>query len=469
MTFSLAIVGRPNVGKSTLFNRLIGKRLALVSDRPGVTRDFREGEARLGDISFAAIDTAGIGGVDTDGLTARMHRMTRLAVEKCDVCLLLVDARTGILPLDRSLADLVRRSDTPVILGANKAEGKAGDDGMLEAYELGLGEPLRLSAEHGEGMGELYAALRSFEDAFEDAIGQEVASGESGTSPTEDAPGSKAARPLRIAIVGRPNAGKSSLINRILGEERLLTGEEAGITRDSISVSLSWYDSFVRLYDTAGMRKRARINDELERLSVADGLRSVRFAETVVLLLDATLPLESQDMRIADHAEKEGRAFVVAANKWDLVRAPARRLRMLRDEFEESLPQLRGAPVIPVSALRGHGLKNLHDAILLAGRKWNLRIATGPLNRWLQDMVSAHPPPAPGGRRLRLRYMTQVNARPPTFALMCSKPRYLPVSYTRYLVNGLRRDFGLTGTPVRINLRSHADRNPYARAVKRRR
>ncbi|MGG7644086.1 ribosome biogenesis GTPase Der [Rhodovulum sp. YNF3179] len=464
MTFSLAIVGRPNVGKSTLFNRLVGKRLALVDDQPGVTRDLREGEARLGDLRFIAIDTAGLEDAKDESLPGRMRRLTEQAVESADACLFLVDARAGILPDDQTFADILRRKARHVILAANKAEGNAGESGFLEAYSLGLGEPIRLSAEHGEGLGELLEALSPIADEVDAtaeipatgvAVDDEDGAAQAGTPmPTE-------ARPLQVAVIGRPNAGKSTLVNRILGEDRLLTGPEAGITRDAISIRTAWDGTPVRLFDTAGMRKRAKVQDKLEKLSVADGLRAVRFAEVVVVLLDAEKPFETQDLRIADLAEREGRAVVLAVNKWDLEPAKQKRLSDLREEFERLLPQLRGAPLVTVSAKTGKGLDRLHAAVMKAYDIWNRRVPTAVLNRWLAEMTEAHPPPAPGGRRIRLRYMTQVKTRPPGFVVMCSHPKELPESYRRYLVNGLREHFDMAGTPIRLTFRSQADKNPY--------
>ena len=459
MTFTLAIVGRPNVGKSTLFNRLVGKRLALVDDQPGVTRDLREGEAKLGDLRFTVIDTAGLEDATDDSLQGRMRRLTERAVEMADVCLFMIDARTGVTPLDEVFADILRRKNAHVLLAANKAEGAAADAGVLEAWGLGLGEPIRLSAEHGEGLNALYAALAPLAESFAERAAQDAP--EVDVPVEEDACAPSRARPLQVAVVGRPNAGKSTLINRILGEERLLTGPEAGITRDAISVMTDWGGVPVRIFDTAGMRKRARVQEKLEKLSVADGLRAVRFAEVVVVLLDAQIPFEQQDLRIADLAEREGRAVVIAVNKWDLEENKNARLKELREEFERLLPQLRGAPLVTVSALSGKGLDRLQQAVMKAHEVWNRRVPTARLNRWLAGMVEAHPPPAPGGRRIKLRYMTQIKTRPPAFVVMCSHPEKLPESYKRYLVNGLRDDFDMPGTPVRLTFRSQADKNPY--------
>ncbi|MCZ0810648.1 MAG: ribosome biogenesis GTPase Der [Pseudomonadota bacterium] len=471
MSFTLAIVGRPNVGKSTLFNRLVGKRLALVDDQPGVTRDLREGIARLGDLRFTVIDTAGLEEATDESLQGRMRKLTERAVDMADVCLFLIDARAGVTPTDEVFADILRKRADHVILGANKAEGSAADAGVYESYGLGLGEPVRLSAEHGEGLNELYSQLMPLADAYEararqEAPETEVVLDEDG----EDAEGEGNAivsrtptpeRPLQMAVVGRPNAGKSTLINTILGEDRLLTGPEAGITRDAISLQVDWDGLPVRVFDTAGMRKKSRVQDKVEKLSVSDGLRAVKFSEVVVVLLDAAIPFESQDLRIADLAEREGRAVVVAVNKWDIESEKQQKLRDLRESFERLLPQLRGAPLVTVSAKTGKGLDRLRVAVEKAYEMWNRRVPTAQLNRWLAGMVEAHPPPAPGGRRIKLRYMTQAKTRPPHFVVMCSHPDKLPESYSRYLVNGLREDFDMPGTPIRLHMRSQSDKNPY--------
>jgi GTPase len=468
MTFTLAIVGRPNVGKSTLFNRLVGRKVALVDDQPGVTRDLREGDARLHDLRFTAIDTAGLEEVTDDSLQGRMRRLTERAVDMADVCLFLIDGRAGVTPTDEVFAEILRKKNAHVILGVNKAEGRAGDGGAIEAWSLGLGDPVRMSAEHGEGMDDLYHILRPFAEKFAaraaaDApvIDLDLTEEEAEAEPDPDAWKPTEKRPLQIAVIGRPNAGKSTLINRIIGEDRLLTGPEAGITRDAISVRSDWLGTPIRIFDTAGMRKRGKINDKLEKLSVADGLRATRFAEVVVVLLDVETPFETQDLRIADYAETEGRAVVVAVNKWDLEGEKQEKLAELREMFERLLPQLRGAPLVTVSAKTGRGLDRLHAAILKMHEVWNRRIPTARLNTWLGAMTEAHPPPAPGGRRIKLRYMTQVKTRPPGFVAMCSHPELLPDTYRRYLVNGLRDHFDMPGTPIRITMRGQGDKNPF--------
>jgi GTP-binding protein len=463
MSFSLAIVGRPNVGKSTLFNRLVGKRLALVDDQPGVTRDLREGAARLGDLRFTVIDTAGLEEATDESLQGRMRKLTERAVDMADICLFLIDARVGVTPADEVLAEILRKRATHVILGANKAEGNAAEAGVLEAYALGLGEPLRISAEHGEGMPDLYAMLQPLADAFDERAAADAPDTEVDVDDDDpDAPRAiTASKPLQIAVVGRPNAGKSTLINKILGEDRLLTGPEAGITRDAISVQTEWDGVHMRIFDTAGMRKKAKVQEKLEKLSVSDGLRAVKFAEVVVVLLDAAIPFESQDLRIADLAEREGRAVVIAVNKWDTEDDKQDKLKMLKEEFERLLPQLRGAPLVTVSAKTGRGIDRLQAAIVKAHTVWNRRVTTAQLNRWLAVMLDQHPPPAPQGKRIKLRYMTQAKTRPPGFIVMCSHPDKMPESYKRYLVNGLRDDFDMPGTPIRLTLRGQGDKNPY--------
>jgi GTP-binding protein len=457
MSFTIAIIGRPNVGKSTLFNRLVGQKLALVDDEPGVTRDRREGEARLGDLEFTVIDTAGLDEGVKGSLTARMQEQTETAIALADALMFVIDARAGLTPNDRAFADFARRADKPVILVANKAEGKHGEIGAMESYALGLGDPIEISAEHGEGLSDLYDALRALmPEPAEDE-------GEEGDDIEADEDVSK--RPIRVAIVGRPNAGKSTLINHLLGEERLLTSPEAGTTRDSISVEIKWKDRDFRVFDTAGLRRRSRIEEKLEKLSVADALRAVRFAEVVVLMIDAQHKFEEQDLRIADLIEREGRALVIAVNKWDLMAAKSGQISALRSEADHLLPQVRGVPVVAVSGLMGEGIDRLMGAIEQAYAVWNKRVSTAALNRWFEQAVDANPPPAVSGRRLKLNYITQTKARPPSFVLFCSRADAVPQSYLRYLTNSLREVFDLPGTPVRITLREKA--NPFAHKRKR--
>ena len=446
----VAIIGRPNVGKSTLFNRLVGRRTALVHPTPGVTRDRREGAARLAGLEFTVIDTAGLEEAASDTLDASIQSQTHRAMADADVALLLIDARAGVTPLDRHFVDWARRSQTPVVLVANKCEGRSGQAGMLEAYELGLGDPVPVSAEHGEGMADLRDALAPFvveDEAAADATDDE-------DLDEEDQGG-----PLRLAIVGRPNVGKSTLINRLVGDERVVTGPEPGVTRDAIAVEWQWRDMAVRLFDTAGMRRHARVHETLEHLSVGDTERAIRFAHVVVLMMDGEMVAERQDLTIARRVVEEGRALVIAVNKWDLIDDRRETLSKLEDRLERSLPQARGVPVVRLSALTGAGVERLMPAVARVYGLWNRRLPTGPLNRWLENMIARHPPPVVQGRRLRLRYITQVKARPPTFALFASRPKALPESYIRYLVNALREDFDLEAVPIRLLPRG--GRNPY--------
>jgi GTP-binding protein len=457
MSFTIAIIGRPNVGKSTLFNRLVGQKLALVDDEPGVTRDRREGEARLGDLEFTVIDTAGLDDGAKGSLTARMQEQTETAIKLADALMFVVDARAGLTPNDSVFAEFARRADKPVLLVANKSEGKHGDAGAMETYALGLGEPIQISAEHGEGLSELYDALRALMPEPPDEA----------ESSDEDGEGVEdwSSRPIRVAIVGRPNAGKSTLINHLLGEERLLTSAEAGTTRDSISVEINWRGRAFRVFDTAGLRRRARIEEKLEKLSVADALRAVRFAEVVVLMMDAQNKFEEQDLRIADLIEREGRALVIAVNKWDLMAGKSGQISALRTDVDHWLPQVAGVPIVAVSGLMGEGIDRLMEAIVGAYTVWNRRVSTSALNRWFEQAVDANPPPAVSGRRLKLNYITQTKARPPSFVLFCSRADAVPQSYLRYLINSLREAFDLPGTPVRITLREKA--NPFAHKRKR--
>ena len=453
MPVTIAIIGRPNVGKSTLFNRLVGRRLALVDDRPGVTRDRRQGEARIDDLSVSIIDTAGLEDAADETLAGRMRAQTDAAITEADLVLFMIDARAGVTPLDEHFAALARTAGKPLILIANKAEGRASDAGFYEAFSLGFGEPVAISAEHGLGLPDLY-------DAILDAVGvARQAAGEGDET-------SRNGKPVNIAVVGRPNAGKSTLINKMIGQERLLTGPEAGITRDSIAVDWTWQNKPFRLFDTAGIRRKARVTDKLEKLSVADALRAIRFAEVVILMMDATAPLEKQDLQIADLVAEEGRALVLALNKWDLVQNPQARLAELHADLGETLAQIRGVPMVPISAITGNGLDKLMEAVLTTHRIWDTRIATARLNRWLEMVTVRHPPPAAAGRRLRLKYLTQSKTRPPTFFLSCSRPDSLPEAYRRYLVNGLREEFGLAGVPIRLMVRR--DRNPYEGRRKKR-
>ncbi|WP_422006859.1 ribosome biogenesis GTPase Der [Pyruvatibacter mobilis] len=465
MSFTLAIVGRPNVGKSTLFNRLVGKKLALVDDTPGVTRDRREGDARLGDIHFKIIDTAGFEDASGDVLPARMRRQTEAAIAAADVCLFLVDARAGIMPLDEEIARILRKDETPVILAANKCEGKQGEAGRMEAFRLGLGEPLGISAEHGEGTADLYGALLPFAEeagAFEEDEQEAEPAIDMDAEDADDIVDEEIddEKPLRLAVVGRPNAGKSTLINALIGEDRMLTGPEAGITRDSISVDWKVGKRRIKLWDTAGLRRRARVTEKLEKLSVADTLRAVDFAEVVVLLIDATQPFEKQDLHIADLVVNEGRSLVLAISKWDLVEDRAAARREIDQRIDELLPQVKGIEIVPISSMTGQGLDKIIPAALRAYTRWTRRVSTAALNRWLEIAVSRHQPPAVQGRRIRLRYMTQAKSRPPTFIVFSQRAEKLPDSYVRYLVNGLRERFDLDGTPIRLMMRKGD--NPYA-------
>ena len=454
MSFTVAIIGRPNVGKSTLFNRLVGRRLALVDDRPGVTRDRREGEARLGDLEFTVIDTAGLEELAPDSLSGRMRAQTETAIAQADAIFFMIDTRAGPTPVDRAFAALTRKSGKPTVLIANKSEGRLAEERRLEAYELGLGDPVAISAEHNEGMSDLYDALRA-------ALPERTAPAVQGEAAAKEA------KAIRVAIVGRPNAGKSTLVNRLIGEERLLTAPEAGTTRDSIAVDFEWHGQKFRLHDTAGLRRRSRIDEKLEKLSVADALNAVRFAEVAVVLLDVENAFEEQDQRIADLVEQEGRAIVIAVNKWDLKDKKVGAISKLREQAEAKLTQLKDVPLVAVSALTGEGLDRLMQAILDAYEVWNRRVPTAALNRWFEQALAAHPPPAVSGRRLKLNYITQAKSRPPSFVVFCTRADAVPEAYKRYLVNSLRESFDLPGTPIRLTLREKE--NPFKGRAKRKR
>jgi len=472
---TVAIVGRPNVGKSTLFNRLTGKRSALVSDLPGLTRDRREGKALVGGNPILLVDTAGLEEAAQDSIPARMRAQSEQAIASADLVLFVIDARSGITPADRAFAASARRVAEKVILVANKCEGKAGAGGFYEAYELGLGEPVAISAEHGEGLSDLEteileglgleAKLISRRRRRRGAIDDDAASDQA-TDVSEDADDEASAsedptRPIKIAVVGRPNAGKSTLVNTILGEERMITGPEPGLTRDSISTDLVWKDRRIKLFDTAGLRRKARISEHAEKLAASDSLRAIRFAEVVVLLIDAGHPFEQQDLVIGNRIVEEGRALVIAVNKWDAVEDKQKALKDIRETADEKFADASGVAVVPVSALSGRGVDKVMEAVLSAYDVWNKRVSTAALNRWLQEALDRHTPPASSGRRIRIRYVTQPSSRPPTFVAFCSKPGDLPASYIRYLVNSLREAFDLPGTPIRFGLRKGA--NPFAK------
>lgn len=462
MTFTVAIIGRPNVGKSTLFNRLVGKRLAIVHDQPGVTRDRREGDGSIGDLDFRVIDTAGLEEAFDDSLEAGMRRQTERALDEADVALMLIDARAGVTPLDEHFAKWLRGRGRPVILVANKCEGKAGESGLYESYGLGLGDPVPFSAEHGLGLNEMYDALKAY--LPDDVLGEDDA-GRAGADDDIALPDDEGEEdfsgPLQLAIVGRPNVGKSTLVNRLIGEERMLTGPEAGVTRDAIAVTWEIDGRPIKLIDTAGLRRKARIQESLETLSVGDTLRAIRYAHVVILVLDANDPLEKQDLTIARHVVEEGRALVIALNKWDTIVNRDATMGHLRDRLETSLPQVRGVPIVTLSALTGKGSQRLLPTAMKAFDVWNRRISTGQLNRWLDRMTESHPPPLSHGRRIKLRYVTQARTRPPTFALFTSSAEPPPESYLRYLITGLREDFDMPGTPIRFHIRK--GKNPFAK------
>jgi GTP-binding protein len=476
MAFKIAIIGRPNVGKSTLFNRLAGRKLALVDDTPGVTRDRRVHPAKLYDLKFDIVDTAGFEVAGPETLQGRMRQQTDIAIREADLIFFMVDARAGVMADDRTFAEIVRRSGKPVVLVANKSEGRAAEAGYLETYELGLGDPVPVSAEHGLGLPDLRDAVieavgeapfEEDEDELDFPAESEVLIGEDVPEGFDEAePAYDNTKPMRIAVVGRPNAGKSTLINALIGEDRLLTGPEAGITRDSISVDWEWRGRTIKLFDTAGMRRKARVQEKLEKLSVADGLRAIRFAEVVIVVLDATIPFEKQDLQIADLIIREGRALVIAFNKWDLIEDRQTVLADLREKTGRLLPQVRGLQAVPVSAETGRGLDKLMEAVVRTHEIWNRRVSTGRLNRWLERIIAHHPPPAVSGRRLKIKYITQAKTRPPGFVLQVSRPEAMPQSYVRYLVNSLRETFDIDGVPIRVALRTSD--NPFANRARKR-
>ncbi len=440
----VAIIGRPNVGKSTLFNRLVGKRLALVDDRPGVTRDRREGDAELLGLNFTVVDTAGFEDEDVHSLPGRMRMQTQAAVDSADVALFVIDARAGIVPLDEEIGRWLRSSTTPVVLLANKAESRAQDGGVYEAFELGFGDPIPFSAEHGQGLDDLFHALRPHIERPDFDV-----------EPDED----EESGPLKLTIVGRPNAGKSTLVNQMLREDRMITGPEAGITRDSITVDWMWQDRAVRLIDTAGLRKKSKVDDKLEKLSAADTRRAIDFSEVVVLLLDATRGLEAQDLRIADQIFEEGRAMVIALNKWDVAENGSSLYQGVKAALEEGFAQVKGVPLLTISAFTGKGIDQLMQAAFDVREAWSRRVPTSGLNRWFEEAIEKNPPPAPGGRRIKLRYITQIKSRPPSFVVFGTRVDQLPESYRRYLANGIRRDLGFGAVPIRLTLR--APKNPF--------
>ena len=457
MTASIAILGRPNVGKSTLFNRLVGQKIAIVDDTPGVTRDRREGQARLGDLSFRLFDTAGLDEAKKGTLEARMSEQSEVAAQDANVILFVIDARAGVTPTDREFAGRVRKLGKPVILVANKAEARASLPGLHEGYGLGFGEPLAISAEHAEGLDALYDAIVPHVEAA--AAAEAEIEAEKAFDPEEVY---DPMRPLRVAIIGQPNAGKSTLVNAMLGEERMLTGPEAGITRDSISSDWTWKGRTIKLWDTAGIRRKSRVQQKIEKMAVSDAMRAIRFAECVIVLIDATLEIERQDLTLADLVSREGRAVVLALSKWDAVEDRQKKLAEVKSKLEDVLPEIRGVQLVTLSAKQNKGIDGLMKAVSEADKKWNARVTTSKLNRWLEGALERNSPPAPAGRRIKIRYATQANARPPTFAVFGNQLNKLPESYLRYLMNGLREAFNLDGTPIRFSLRGGGT-NPYAK------
>ena len=446
MTFTVAILGRPNVGKSTLFNRLVGRKIALVDDQPGVTRDRREGLAQIGDLTFRVFDTAGLDDAKKETLEARMSAQAEMAVEEADLVFFVIDARAGITPIDRKFAEKIRKFGKPVRVVANKAEARMAEAGVLESYSLGFGEPLAVSAEHGEGMESLYDVIAPLAPKTEEIS-------------EEDAEAAELTRPLRLAIIGQPNAGKSTLVNTMLGEERMLTGPEAGITRDAISTDWSFGGREIKLWDTAGIRRKSRVTGKIEKLAVSDALRAIRFADCVIVLIDASMEIERQDLALSDLVATEGRAVVLALSKWDLVEDKQKVLAEVHSQLEDVLPEIRGVPVVTISAKQERGVDKMMKAVFEAVDRWSARITTSQLNRWLEAAISKNPPPAPSGRRIKIRYATQASSRPPTFAVFGNQMAKMPESYKRYLMNTLRKDFDLAGVPIRFSLRG--GKNPF--------
>jgi GTP-binding protein len=505
MPLKIAIVGRPNVGKSTLFNRLAGKQLALVDDQPGVTRDRKEAEGRLADLPLILIDTAGYEDVNDGSLESRMREQTEIAIREAELALFLIDARVGVTAMDERFAQVLRRADMPIVLAANKAEGRAGEAGLLEAWNLGLGEPVGLSGAHGEGMAGLYSAFReaigeeAFELALQEAVDEEQDSFNLGIldqlegldvddpylneaklsaaleragidddveeQAIEDAKAETKTRPIRLAIVGRPNAGKSTLINQLVGEDRMLTGPEAGITRDSVTLRWTWEGREVRLVDTAGLRRKSKVQERLERMSTGETVRSLKYADVVALIMDPEDSFEKQDLQIADLAIREGRAIVFVISKWDTIKNHGMAMKELERRLKEHLPQARGAALVTLSGLTGKRVERLMPAVAKAYDDWCARVKTGDLNRWLRYMIERNPPPSVQGKRIKPRYMAQIKARPPTFVLIASRGDQMPEQYKRYLVNGLREAFELPGIPIRLHVKQGA--NPYADKARR--
>jgi GTPase len=446
MTFTVTILGRPNVGKSTLFNRLVGRKIALVDDQPGVTRDRREGLASIGDLSFRIFDTAGLDDAKKETLEARMSEQSVTAVQEADLVLFVIDARVGITPIDRQFAEKVRKFGKPIRLVANKAEAKMAEAGVMESYSLGFGEPIAISAEHGEGIEGIYDAV---EELFPEGV----------EPPPELTEEEELARPLRLAIIGQPNAGKSTLVNTMLGVERMLTGPEAGITRDAISTDWQWEGREIKLWDTAGIRRKSRVTGKIEKLAVSDALRAIRFADCVVVLIDASMEIERQDLSLSDLVATEGRAIVLALSKWDLVEDKQKTLAEVHSKLEDVLPEIRGVPVVTLSAKQERGIDRMMKAVFESVDRWSARITTNQLNKWLESAIARNPPPAPSGRRIKIRYATQASSRPPTFAVFGNQMSKMPESYQRYLMNSLRKDFDLAGVPLRFSLRG--GKNPF--------